>query len=162
MSTETNPQNLGEALTLIRIKKSEIARAYELRSQEFSDSENEIEVKKKFQSNSEAINLKLEELRKLKTRIEKTNHETIIDTPDGKMTVSEAILLIGNYRSLLSDLQELRSKYKVSDYSLSDKKVKYYFGLNPQELEKEIAVLEMKKARLDSFLQVWNWKTQLK
>jgi hypothetical protein len=151
--------NLGEALIEHKTMKSELVRLMNLRERTFNyedkPDEDFAEVTKKIEAHAE-------KLRKLKIRIENANHSTYIDTPSGKMTIAEAIHLIGDMRSELSKLEKLTEMYEEDRYGLREAQKKKKHQLSQKELNELIGALEKKKAKFDKFLSAWNWKVELK
>jgi len=149
--------NLGEALSLLRKEKSGLARLINLRKDNVY-----VEEGKKPEFNpkkiSEEINTKIDEIRKLKIRIAKTNLDTEISGE--RITLSEAIIKIGDIRSKLASLNNLFERKRSSWYV--EKETKNFISqLDETEIEEEIEKLEIEKAKLDNKVQMTNWNTKL-
>ena len=149
--------NLGEALGLLKKEKSRLARLISLRKDNVFVEEGkktEFDPKKL----SEEINNKIEDIRKLKIRIQKTNISSKLDKDN--LTIAEAIIKIGDIRSKLSNLSTLFDRRR--DRWLFDKDTKTYITqLNESENEKEIERLEAEKTALDNKVQTANWNIEL-
>lgn len=149
--------NLGEALSLLKKEKSHLARLISLRKENVFVEEGkktEFDPKKL----SEDIDKKIEDIRKLKIRIQKTNISSKLDKDN--LTIAEAIIKIGDIRSKLSHLSSLFDRKR--DRWLFDKDTKTYIAqLNESENEKEIDKLEAEKTALDNKIQTSNWNTEL-
>ncbi|HII54235.1 hypothetical protein COT30_00705 [Candidatus Micrarchaeota archaeon CG08_land_8_20_14_0_20_49_17] len=151
--------NLGEALLELKGMKSELVRLMEARETTFAYSE-EPPVEKTTGLSGQ-IAILVQEIRKLKMRVERTNHSSFIDTPEGKMAIAEAIISIGDMRSELASLEKLRDKFREERDSWHEQKPKK-FQAGQKELLAQIRELEKQKVRMDSFLSSWNWKVELK
>jgi len=150
--------NLGEALLELKGMRSELVRLMEVRENSFSyEGEKPNEDIKDL--SKEIVKLTLE-IRKLKIKIENTNHTSFIDTPDGKMTIAETIIYIADMRSELASLEKLRGKYRNEDSWRETKPKKYQ--VEQKELLQLIRSVEKKKVKMDGFLSSWNWKVELK
>lgn len=149
--------NLGEALSLLKKEKSRLARLISLRKENVFVEEGkktEFDPKKL----SEEINNKIEDIRKLKIRIQKTNISSKLDKDS--ITLAEAIIKIGDIRSKLSHLSSLFDRKR--DRWIFDKDTKTYITqLNESENEKEIDRLEAEKTALDNKVQTANWNIEL-
>ena len=154
--------NIGEALLELKSMRSELARLQEARENSFRWVEEK--PKEKFAESSEEIVGLIEKIRKFKLNIEETNHFSYIDTPEGKMSLAEAIHYVGDLRSELSCLEKLREKYKKErEYGWGSEKLpKFEYQIERKELLAKIRELEKKKVRMDAFLSSWNWKVKLK
>ncbi len=147
----------------LKSDKSELSRLLEQRENAFRYEEGKPAVAEDDVAElTKQINTLAADIRKLKIKIEETNHTNLIDTPEGKMSIAEAIHLIGDMRSELSALEKLRSKYKDEHYGWREETKKYAFQLPQKELLGQISALEKKKVRMDAFLSSWNWKVKLK
>jgi len=148
---------LGEALSRLKKEKSRLARMIMLRK------ENVYVVKgkqTKFNPKelSKEIDKKIDEIRKLKIKIQKTNMETTIT--EEKISLAEAIVKINDLRSKLSHLSCLFDRKR--DYLFRDNEDKEMVTqLDELEIEDEIEKLEIEKHQLDNIIQIVNWTTQL-
>ena len=159
---------LGEALLEVKTLKSELSRLHQERENgfKFRVQPNAVvdaaAMRQTYIVMSADITDAALRLRKLKTRIENTNHATFIDTDEGKMTIAETIMKIGDMRSELACLETLRAKFKEEEsWRLSSTDPSYGFQLSQKELLAFISGLESKKSRLDGFLSSMNWKVEL-
>jgi hypothetical protein len=162
--------NIGEALLELKSMKSEMSRLVQERDNNFKFKiagtgegiTAQAEVQSENFGNSTKEILKLaEKIRKLKIQVEITNHKSYVDTPEGKMTIAEAIHSIGDMRAELSTLEGLRENFKKDRYGYRDEDDKFSFQLSQKQLLFEIATLERKKIRLDQFLSKRNWDVAL-
>lgn len=148
---------LGEALSLLKKEKSRLARLISLRKENVYVEEGkktEFDPKKL----SEEIEKKIEDIRKLKIRIQKTNINSRLEREN--LTLAEAIIKVGDIRSKLSHLSSLFERKR--DRWFFDKDTKTYIAqLDESEVEKEIERLETEKTALDNKIQVSNWNTEL-
>lgn len=149
--------NLGEALSLLKKEKSRLARLISLRKENVYVEEGkktEFDPKKL----SEEIEKKIEDIRKLKIRIQKTNISSKLDRDN--LTIAEAIIKIGDIRSKLSHLSSLFDRKRDRWYFDKDTKT-YIAQLEESEIEKEIEKLEAEKTTLDNKIQISNWNAEL-
>jgi hypothetical protein len=150
---------LGEALSLLKKEKSRLARLILLRKGNMYAEKGK---KAKFDPEklSEEINKKIEDIRKLKIRIQRTNLDTEIDGE--RINLAEAIIKIGDLRSKIAHLKDLFEKERESWYLSRDKKEKEMITqLDELEVENEMEKLEIEKVQLDNKIQITNWKTVL-
>ena len=75
------------------------------------------------------------------------------------MTIQELIILIGDIRSELAQLQNLRPRGPVY---LGGQAVEYLPQKRQDEMAQEISNLEARKADLDKLLQAKNWNCNLR
>ncbi len=149
--------NLGEALSLLKKEKSRLARLISLRKENVFVEEGkktEFDPKKL----SEDIEKKIEDIRKLKIRIQKTNISSKLERDN--LTIAEAIIKIGDIRSKLSNLSSLFERKRDRWYFDKDTK-NYIPQLDESETEEEIEKLEAEKTALDNKIQISNWNTEL-
>jgi uncharacterized protein YchJ len=149
--------NLGEALSLLKKEKSRLVRLITLRKDNVFVEEGkktEFDPKKI----SEDIDKKIEDIRKLKIRILKTNINSRLK--DESLTIAEAIIKIGDIRSKLSNLSTLFDRRKERWYFEKEPK-NYISQLEETLIEKEIEKLEQEKTQLDNKIQMSNWNTEL-
>lgn len=148
---------LGAALQELKIKQSKLSRLNDLRRDTFNVLENK-EVEVDFNEITNEINDLIEETRKLKVSISKTNNNSMLEVDGKNMTIQELILLIGDLRSELFQLQYLKPRGPVY---LGGQAVEYIPQIKQDEMANMISELEEKKANLDKILQSTNWETQL-
>ncbi len=153
--------NLGEALLELKSMKSELSRLHEARKNSFRFPQGG-KPEDGFDSVCVEIAALSEKIRKLKVKVEATNQRHVIDTPEGKTSLAEAIHYIGDMRSELSALESLREKFKNEDsYRWTKDETKYECQISQKELLQKINELEKKKVRMDAFLSSWNWKVDV-
>ncbi|MBU2576331.1 MAG: DIP1984 family protein [Nanoarchaeota archaeon] len=149
--------NLGEALSLLKKEKSKLVRLISLRKENIYFEEGtkpEFDTKKL----TNEIDSKIEDIRKLKIKIEKTNLNTKLS--GDSITISEAIIKVGDIRSKLSSLSNLFERKRSSWYLEKDTK-RLIAQISESEIEDEIEKLEIEKGILDNKLQMTNWNTKL-
>lgn len=148
---------LGETLSKLKKEKSRLARLILLRKENVYIKEGK---KTKFDLNklSKEIDKKIEEIRKLKVKIQKTNLNTKVTGEN--ISLAEAIIKINDLRSKLAHLSSLFEKKE--GYLFRDKDEKDMVAqLDELEIEDEIEKLEIEKTQLDNKIQITNWTTQL-
>lgn len=148
---------LGEALSKLKKEKSRLARLILLRKENIYTEEGK---KTKFNPKklSEEIDNKIEDIRKLKIKIQKTNLNVMVSGEN--ITLAEAIIKINDLRSKLAHLSDLFKKR--SDYLFRDKDEKEMIAqLDELKIEDEIEKLEVEKVQLDNKIQMTNWTTKL-
>ncbi|MEK6891188.1 MAG: hypothetical protein AABX03_03545 [Nanoarchaeota archaeon] len=149
--------NLGEALSLLKKEKSRLSRLITLRKENIYFEEGkslEFDVIKLGME----IDKKIEEIRKLKIKIIKTNLNTIMAGEE--ISIAEAIIKINDIRSKISHLSSIFERKRNSWYSEKDQK-NYISQLEEANIEDEIEKLEIKKIQLDNKIQMTNWNTKL-
>lgn len=148
---------LGEALSKLKKEKSRLARLILLRKENIF-----VEEGKKTNFNpkelSKEITEKIEEIRKLKIRIQKTNLDTIM--PGENINLAEAIIKINDLRSKIAQSSNLFNRKETYIFRDKDEKEKIS-QLNELEVEDEIEKLEIEKVQLDNKIQITNWTTKL-
>lgn len=148
---------LGAALQELKILQSKLARLYLLRRETFNYLENK-DIEVDFNQISAEIKVVIEQIRELKVRIAKTNNNTLIEVDGQQMSIQQLILIIGELRSELLQLEYLKPRGPVY---LGGQAVEYI----PQKKQDEIADLiskyEEKKANMDKLLQAKNWNIEL-
>ena len=131
--------NLGEALSLLKKEKSRLARLISLRKNNVYVEEGkkpEFDPKKL----SEEINIKIEEIRKLKIKIAQTNLNAKISGEN--ISLAEAIIKVGDIRSKIAHLNSLFESKRDSWYR--EKETKNFIAqLDEVEIEDEIEALEV-------------------
>lgn len=148
---------LGEALSRLKKEKSRLARLILLRKENVYAEEGK---KTKFDPGelSEEIDKKIDEIRKLKIEIQKTNLNSIV--AGEKITLAEAIIKINDLRSRIAHLSDLFERKK--SYLYRDKEEKEMVAqLDEIDIEDRIEKLEIEKVQLDNKIQMTNWTTQL-
>ena len=157
-------KNIGEALTEIRVSKSELDRLLTARRNSFTHrADEEVSPEEDYDALTKSIDKKMEDIRKLKIAVSKANLNKIVDTPEGTMPLAEAILLVGEYRSKLAMFQNLSEQFRdrrISFMSKDDVKTKQQKKMD--FINNEIRNFEERKARLDNFIQAINWQVELK
>ena len=145
---------LGEALSKLKKEKSRLARLILLRKENVYVEEGE---KTKFDpiKLSEEINKKVDEIRELKIKIQKTNLNTIVS--GDKISLTEAIIKVNDLRSKLAHLSNL---FEKSSYMFREEK-KLIAQLDELEIEDKIEKIEIEKVQLDNKIQMTNWTTKL-
>lgn len=149
--------NIGEALSLLKKEKSRLARLISLRKENIYTEEGK---KSEFDPKelTEEINLKIDEIRKLKIKIAKTNLASSISGEN--INLAEAIIKVGDIRSKIAQLSNLFERKRSIWYS--EKETKNLISqLNESEIEDEIENLENEKSKLDNKIQLTNWNTKL-
>ncbi len=150
---------VGEALAQLKREKSRLARLISLRKENVY-----VEKGKKTPFDpfklGEEIEDKVEEIRKLKIRIQKTNLDAKIT--DEQFSLAEAIIIIGDIRGKIAALSKLFEERREHSFRWRDKdEIEKLPQLNEEEIEKEIEKLESYKIQLDNKVQVTNWSTDL-
>lgn len=148
---------LGEALSRLKKERSRLARLILLRKENVYAEEGK---KTKFDPGelSGEINMKIDEIRKLKIEIQKTNLNTMV--AGEKITLAEAIIKINDLRSKIAHLSSLFEKKRSYLYRDKDDK-ETVAQLDELQIEDEMEKLEIEKVQLDNKIQITNWTTQL-
>lgn len=148
---------LGESLSLLKKEKSRLSRIISLRKDNVF-----IEEGKKSEFNpkelSKDIDKKIDDIRILKIKIQKTNLNSKLDSEN--ISLAEAIIKLGDIISKISSLSTLFDKRRDRWYFEKEQK-SFIPQLNESEIEKEIEALEAQKTKLDNKIQITNWKTDL-
>lgn len=154
---ETKNIKLGEALSQLKKEKSRLARLISLKKDNVYVEEGK---KTKFSPKKlgEEINEKIDDIRKLKVKIQKTNLNTKINGE--KMVLAEAIIKVNDMRSKIASLSKLFEGKEDYWYKDRDKK-EMIAQLDELEIENEIEKLEIEKVQLDNKIQITNWTTKL-
>lgn len=147
---------LGEALSLVKAKRGYLAGQYELLKEHmFHEAGKKPEfVIAEILGNIERTE---KELRDLKISVMRAN---LNEKLESGMSPAEAILVIGDIRSRLSQMHHAK-KDPYKDRLLfrsDDKRIEYVSQVPLKDLESKIKELESKKIKLDSELQMVNWK----
>lgn len=153
-----NNINLGEALSLLKKEQSRLSRLITLRKENTLIEEG---TTPSFNPKDlgEKINNKIDGIRKLKIRIQKTNLNT--NLIDDNISLAEAIIKVNDIRSKIAQLSGLFERKKNYWYSEKEQKV-FVSQLNESDIEDEIEKLELEKSQLDNKIQMTNWKMELK
>ena len=148
---------VGEALSKLKKEKSRLARLISLRKENVYVEEGK---KTKFDPKelSKEINNKIEDIRKLKIQIQKTNLNINITGDD--ILLGEAIIKVNDLRSKIGKLSNLFEKERSLWYKNKDEK-EIIAQLDEIEIEDEIEKLEIEKVQLDNKIQITNWTTKL-
>ena len=150
---------LGEALALLKKEKGRLAKLVSLRKDNVY-----VEKGKKspFDPNKLGIeiNKKIENIRKLKIKIQKTNLNAKIEEED--LCIAETIIMVGDIRSKLAALSNLFTEKKDSFFRWRNKdEIERISQLDENKIDSEMEELENYKIKLDNQIQVANWKTEL-
>lgn len=155
---ESKNIKLGEALSLLNKEKSRLARLIKLMKENvyiYEDEKASFDPKKL----NEEIYKKINEIRELKIKIQKTNLNVKINGED--ITLAEAIIKVGDLRSQIANLGYLFEKKRDSWIYREKNEKKKIAQLDEQKIEDEIEKLEIEKTQLDNKIQVTNWTTKL-
>lgn len=148
---------LGEALSALKKEQSRLARLVLLRKENVYREKGK-QTKFNPSKLSEEIDKKLEEIRKLKIKIQKTNLNT--NVAGENIALAEAIIKINDLRSSIANLSTLFEKKR--DFFYRDKDEKEIIAqLDELKIEDKIEKLEIEKAQLDNKIQITNWTTRL-
>ena len=149
--------NLGESLSLLKKEKSRLARLISLRKENIY-----LEKGKKSQFDikqlSKNIEDKIEDIRKLKIKIQQTNLS--VNIINDNISLAEAIIKVGDLRSKIAQLTGLFERKRSSWYFDKDQK-EMVAQLDESEIEDEIEKIEIEKTKLDNKIQMTNWNTEL-
>lgn len=150
---------LGEALAHLKKEKSRLARLISIRKENVY-----VEKGKKTPFDPEElgkdINKKIHDIRKLKIRIQKTNLATKIN--GSSTSIAEAILMVGDIRSMIAKLSNLFEEKHEYSWKLRDKdQIEKIPQLSESVIDREMEQLETEKTRLDNAIQIANWDTEL-
>ena len=148
---------LGEALSKLKKEKSRLARLILLRKENVYAEEGK---KTKFDPKelSKEIDKKIEEIRKLKVKIQKTNLNATVNGED--ISLAEAIIKVNDLRSKLAKLSNLFEDKRSYRYRDKDEK-EIVAQLDELEIDDEMERLEIEKVQLDNKIQMTNWTTKL-
>lgn len=147
---------LGAALSKLKSEKGKLARLINLRKKN-AYVEQGIEPAYSFDTLSNGIDEKIEEIRKLKIQIQKTNVKTMLDE---KITLAEAIVTIGDLRSQIAKLSDVTERETFLSRWDRDHKV-YIPTFDEKELERKLERVELEKVQLDNKLQKRLWEVDL-
>ncbi len=147
---------LGEALSRLKKDKSKLARLISLRKENAYIEEGK---KTRFDPKkmSEEIDRKIEDIRKQKILIQKTNLNNMVSGE--KISLAEAIIKVNDLRSRIAHLSGLSEKKEI--YTSRDNDRNMVAQLDELEVEDEIEKLEIEKVQLDNKIQITNWTTRL-
>ena len=148
---------LGEALSKLKKEKSRLARLILLRKENVYVEEGK---KTKFDPKElgKEIDKKIEEIRKLKIKIQKTNLNTNVNGEN--VSLAEAIVKVNDLRSKLAKLSNLFEDKRSYRYRDKDEK-EIIAQLDELEIDDEMEKLEIEKVQLDNKIQMVNWTTKL-
>lgn len=146
---------IGEALAEKKRLQVRLAKCYELMKKSFYYQGKKPDFSyTKLSEETLSIEQKILDI---KVRIQLTNLSIFAKTTNGKISLAELIINLGDIRSRISHLNEL---YKSADdrrYSEEDAKSQ----VEPEKIEEEIKKLNKQKTELDSILQHTNWTVDL-
>ncbi len=147
---------IGEALSLLKKENNRLARLIFLRKENVFAEKGK---KSKFDPNklSREISMKLELIRKLKIKIQKTN--LITKLRGDSLSLAEAILRISDLRLEIDKLTNLFDKER--GIFRSDDKKEMVTKMDELKVEDRIEQLGIEKAQLDNKVQITNWETDL-
>lgn len=146
---------IGEALAEIKSKKSELSRYFDIMQSKIFRIEGEtsdIDIK----TIPDKIQTITDDIRKMKIRVLKTNLNTKYDK---NLNLQEAILKVGDIRSMLSHYQPLFEREKYF-FSKSEEKPRIP-QLSEKENEDRIKNLQKEKVIIDNRIQLLNWQIDL-
>lgn len=148
---------LGEALSQLKKEQSRLARLILLRKENVYKEKGK-QTKFNPAKLTEEIDKKLEEIRKLKIKIQKTNLST--NVAGENITLAEAITKLNDIRSNIANLSTLFEKKR--DILFRDKdEIEKIAQLDELKIEDKIEKLEIEKVQLDNKIQITNWTTKL-
>ena len=148
---------LGEALSALKKEQSRLARLTLLRKENMYREKGK-QTKFNPAKLSEQVDKKLEEIRKLKIKIQKTNLNT--NVAGENLTLAEAIIKLNDIRSNIANLSTLFEKKR--DILFRDKdEIEKIAQLDELKIEDKIEKLEIEKVQLDNKIQITNWTTKL-
>ena len=148
---------LGEALSKLKKEQSRLARFILLRKENVYREKGK-QTKFNPAKLSEEIDKKLEVIRKLKIKIQKTNLSTSISGEP--ITLAEAIIKLNDLRSDIANLSTLFEKRRELLFRDKDE-VEKIAQLDELKIEDKIEKLEIEKVQLDNKIQITNWTTKL-
>ncbi len=153
----SNFMKIGEALSQLKKEKIRLTRLISLRRDNVYTEEGR---KTSFDPKklSGEINKKIDDIRELKIKIQKTNLSTKVEGDNIKL--AEAIIKVSDLKNNIEDLSKLFERKKSIWSSDKDEKIKVS-QLDEVEVESEIERLESEKVKLDNKIQITNWKTDL-
>jgi hypothetical protein len=149
---------IGEALALLKSKKSRISKLLDQRKESFYVDKGD-KPSFNFEEITKEIDRESDNLLNIKLGIIKANNETLIDDTPLSASLQETILEIGELRSYLANLDELMKKpeERWSAHEIKPKTPQ----ISLQELDKLIQSTAQKKSVLDAKLQAANWKNSI-
>ncbi len=148
---------LGAALQELKILQSKLVRLHQLRYDTFNMLENKA-VEVPFDALSKEIDEVTRGIRALKVGIQKTNSNTMVEVEGRSIPIQALIVLIGDLRSELSNLETLKPRGAVY---LGGQAVEYVPQKKQDEMARMISSVEKRKADLDKVLQAKNWQVEL-
>jgi hypothetical protein len=149
---------LGEALAQLKKEKSRLARLISLRKDNIY-----VEKGKKTPFDpsklGKDIEDKIEEIRKLKVDVQRTNLNTLFEN---NISLAEAIIKVNDIRSKIAGLSGLFNEKREYSFRLRGKDdIEKVPQLDESKIEEEMENLEAEKTKIDNLIQVINWKTEL-
>jgi flagellar biosynthesis/type III secretory pathway chaperone len=148
---------LGALLSEIKGKQSRLARLMDI-SKETMYVQDGKTPKLDYNEVSKEINELIPEIRHLKLKVQEANLKNKL--PDFNMSLAEAIIKVGDLRSLMSYKSSLIKYSKLNLWDIEDKKIDYTPQMEEKELEKEIEELSKEKIKLDNAIQKANWSVE--
>lgn len=149
---------LGEALSKLKKEKSRLSRLISLRKENIYAEEGK-QTKFDPKTLSKEIDEKINEIRKLKIEIQKTNLNT--NVVGENITLSEAIIKVNDLRSKMAHLSNLFERKRELILFRDKEQKEIVSQLDELEIENEIESLEIEKVQLDNKIQMTNWTTKL-
>ena len=150
---------LGEALSLVKAKRGYLASQYELLKEHMFY---ETGKKPEFAAIEILDNIEKteKELRGLKISIMKSN---LGERLESGMSPAEAIIAIGDIRSKIAQMERTKKDpYKDKlFFRADDKRIEYASQIPLKEIENKIKELDARKIKLDSELQMANWRIEV-
>jgi len=156
---------LGEAIKEVQLLQSKLIRLHSSRKQLFSYLKTNT-PEFDFKTLDNEIEKTHKEIIRLKLAIQRTNIRSKItikidDNNTKEMIIQEAILIIGQIRSELSQYQtELIPKQANVEYG-RERIVEYFQPISEKERQERLEILEKKKRQFDLALQGANWTIEL-
>jgi|GEM_PF-1441395 hypothetical protein len=155
---------IGEALARTKLLKNKLVELQKLQRRTFFVEEGKTK-EANFDELDRELSKVMEELRELKLKIQRANLNTYIEWKGRKISLAEAILIIGDLRSQLAHLDALETDSKFGIRSLFDRKTKDEVEYLPQKSRVELLELKKKleaeKTALDNLVQSTNWRTEI-
>lgn len=149
--------NIGEGLSKLKKEKSRLARLISLRKENVY-SEKGKETKFSPKELTKEVDTKIEEIRKLKIKIQQANLGTKIHGEE--ISLAEAIIKVNDLRSKIAHLSTLFEKKERWLYR-DKNEYEMIAQLDEKEIEDDIEQLENEKAIMDNKIQATNWSTKL-
>jgi uncharacterized protein YchJ len=147
---------LGALLSEIKGKQSRLSRLMEVSKETMYVEEGKI-PKMNYNEVSKEIDDLIANIRELKLKVQEANMKNTL--PDSKMSLAEAIIKVGDLRSLISHKSGL-IRYKTQFWGMEDKKVDYKPQVEEKKIEDEVEELSKEKIKLDNAIQKANWSIE--